>query len=117
MNNYKALYLSPMIPSYNMMETGLFFKEVLDFIPHMETESYAIYEKDHLTVHLLPAGERIGQMEFYLEVDNVDKLWMQIEHKVLHLKHRSPFNQEYKMREVHIEVPYTKTLLLLGQCI
>ncbi len=39
MSTYKALYLSPMIPSYNLEETGKFFKDILNFIPHMETET------------------------------------------------------------------------------
>ena len=53
MSTYKALYLSPMIPSYNLEATGKFFKDILSFTPHMETETYAIYHKDNLTVHLL----------------------------------------------------------------
>lgn len=39
---YKALYLSPMIPSFNLSETSGFFK-------------------DNLTIHILPAGQDIGQ--------------------------------------------------------
>ncbi|MBK9107656.1 MAG: hypothetical protein IPM92_04550 [Saprospiraceae bacterium] len=116
-STYKALYISPMIPSYNLVETGKFFKDILGFKPHMEKNEYAIYEKDHLTIHLLPAGENIGQMEFYLEVDDIDQLWLKIENQVFHLKHRKPFNQEYGMREIHLELPFTKTLLFIGQCI
>lgn len=117
MLSYKALFLSPMVPSYDLKETGRFIKDTLGFKPHMETDSYAIYERDHLTLHLLPAGANIGQMELYLEVDDVDKLWKEIEHNVLHLNHRKPFDREYGMREIHMELPFTKTLLFIGQCI
>lgn len=115
MSTYKALYLSPMIPSYNLEETGKFFKDILSFTPHMETETYAIYHKDNLTVHLLRAGKDIGQMEFYLEVDDLDSLWNTIKDKLQGLKIREPFNQAYGMREVHISIPQTNTLLFIGQ--
>jgi hypothetical protein len=115
MTRYKAMYLSPMIPSFNMEETGRFFKDILSFTPHMETETYAIYEKDNLTVHILRAGKDIGQMEFYLEVDDLDNLWSSIKDKLQGVKVKEPFNQEYGMREVHIGIPKTNTLLFIGQ--
>ncbi len=115
MNSYQALYLSPMIPSFNLKETVNFFKSVLDFTPIMDTETYAVYQKNNLTIHILRAGEHIGEMEFYLEVDNVDNVWASIKDKVKGLKVKEPFDREYGMREIHIEVPHTKTLLFIGQ--
>lgn len=112
---YQAKFLSPMIPSRNLNVTGEFFTNILGFTAVMDTEKYAIYEKNNLTVHLLPAGEGIGQMEFYLEVDSVDTLWAAIAGKVQHLKHRPPFDREYGMREIHITIPETNTLLFIGQ--
>ena len=82
MNTYKALYLSPMIPSFNIEETALFFKNILGFLPVIDTATYAIYHKDNLTIHILRAGQEIGQMEFYLEVDNIDNLWSEIKNKL-----------------------------------
>jgi hypothetical protein len=117
MNTYQALHLSPMIPSFNLNQTISFFKEVLDFTPVLETETYAVYQKNNLSVHILQAGEDIGQMEFYLEVDNVDHLWASIKDKVKELKVKAPFDREYGMREIHIEIPQTKTLLFIGQTI
>ena len=112
---YKALYLSPMIPSFKIEETAAFFKDLLDFSPIMETPEYAVYQKDKLTIHLLRAGKDIGQMEFYLEVDKIDELWASIKDKVKELKVREPFDREYGMREIHIGVPQTNTLLFIGQ--
>ncbi|MBL7783792.1 MAG: hypothetical protein JNM22_21325 [Saprospiraceae bacterium] len=112
---YKALFLSPMVPSFNLPETGRFFKEILHFSAQMEMETYAIYVKDNLTVHLLPAGPDVGQMEFYLEVDNVDRVWAEIKDKLHGLKVKEPFNQPYRMREIHIGIPQTNTLLYIGQ--
>ena len=110
----QALYLSPMIPTFNLKETISFFSDVLEFESVMETESYCIMAKDHLTVHLLRAGAEIGQMEFYLQVQNIDQVWNSIKDKIQDLKHKVPFDQEYGMREIHIAVPQTNTLMFIG---
>ena len=112
---YKALFISPMIPSFQMKETILFFTDILNFSVELDMETYAICKKDGLTIHILPAGEDIGQMEFYMEVDDVDGVWASIKDKVQGMKFREPFDQDYKMREIHIEIPQTKTLLFIGQ--
>ena len=112
---YKALYLSPMIPSFKLEETTNFFKDVLGFSSVMDTDTYAICQKDSLTVHILKAGQDIGQMEFYMEVDNIDNLWAEIKDKLNSLKFKEPFNQDYGMREIHIGIPQTNTLLFIGQ--
>jgi hypothetical protein len=57
---YKALYLSPMIPSFNLSETSGFFKDTLGFSTVMENEAYIICQKDNLTIHILPVGQDIG---------------------------------------------------------
>ncbi len=114
---YKAIYMSPMIPSFDLQITGIFFKDILNFEKVFDSGNYTIYEKNNLTVHILPAGENIGQMEFYLEVDDVDTFWDTIKDKILGLRVREPFNQDYGMREVHIEIPETKTLLFIGQSV
>jgi hypothetical protein len=113
---YKALHLSPMIPSYNMKETAAFFIDLLGFGKIMYNNGYIILQKDNLTIHILNAGD-IGEMEFYLEVNDVDGLWESVKDKLAGLKVREPFDREYGMREIHIIVPHTKTLLFIGQAI
>lgn len=112
---YKILRNSPMIPSFNLKETGAFFIEVLGFSPVMESDSYAIYSKDQHSIHILQAGQHIGQMEFYLELVQLDDLWNAIQFKVKNLKHKAPFGRDYGMREIHLEIPFTNTLLFIGQ--
>ena len=112
---YKALFLSPMIPSTNLLETLWFFREILDFSTVMENEGYIVCHKDNLTIHILRAGQEIGEMEFYLEVDNVDALWSKIKERLTDLKFKEPFNQAYGMREIHICIPHTNALLFIGQ--
>jgi hypothetical protein len=114
---YKALYLSPMIPSYNIPETLSFFTNVLSFSAVMVAYGYAIARKDNLSVHILNAGTDIGEMEFYLEIDDVDGLWESIKDKLTGIKIREPFDREYGMREMHIIIPHTKPLLFIGQAL
>jgi hypothetical protein len=114
---YKALYLSPMIPSYNLPETARFFKEFFEFAPGFETLTYSVLYKDNLSIHLLRAGQDIGEMEFYLSVDDVDTIWDSIKDKLEGIKVRAPFDRDYGMREMHIIIPHTKTLMFLGQAI
>lgn len=113
---YKALHISPMIPSYNLRETAAFFTNVLNFIPEMLGDTYAVLHKDHQYVHILRAGD-IGEMEFYLTVEDIDVLWEEIKDKLAGMKVREPFDREYGIREIHIIIPHTKTLLFLGQVI
>ncbi len=111
---YQALHISPMIPSYNIKETVAFFVDILEFTPFMNEDGYAILYKDKHAVHILPAGTDIGEMEFYLEVDNIDVMWEEIKDKLTGIKVRAPFDREYGMREMHIIIPQTKTLLFVG---
>ncbi|MFM9839899.1 MAG: hypothetical protein ACKVOQ_16655 [Cyclobacteriaceae bacterium] len=114
---YKALHLSPMIPSYNLEGTATFFKNLFDFKQEMDTPTYAILNKDGLSIHLLRAGVDIGQMEFYLEVDDVDVVWNSIKNKLEGIKVKEPFDRDYGMREIHIGVPHTNALLFVGSMI
>jgi hypothetical protein len=112
---YTAKYLSPMVPSFNVAATGQFFQELFEFEMVMDTQKYAIVKKDNLTIHILNAGQDIGEMEFYLEVDKIDSVWDGIKDRLTGLKHKAPFDREYGMREIHLEVPFTKTLMFIGQ--
>lgn len=114
---YKAVHLSRMIPSYNISGTATFFKDLLGFTQEMDSPGYAILSKDVLTVHLLNAGANIGEMEFYLEVDNVDAVWNAIKDQLEGIKERAPFDREYGMREIHVAIPHTNTLLFIGSVI
>lgn len=114
---YKALQISPMIPTFSPRETKDFFCHTLQFKMTLDEGGYGIFIKDNQSIHMLPAGENIGEMEFYLEVDSVDEVWEQIEGRVSGIRHKPPFDREYGMREIHIDIPGTKTLLFIGQVI
>jgi hypothetical protein len=114
---YTAKHLSPMIPSFDIEKTVSFFMDLLDFEMVRDDKTYVILHKDNLTIHILRAGSDIGEMEFYLEVDDVGKVWSKMKDKLTGIKVKEPFNQEYGMREIHIAIPETKTLLFIGQII
>jgi hypothetical protein len=113
---YKALYLSPMVPSFNVSETRNFFVELFGFTVLMDGQ-YSIVKKDAHLIHILPAGQDIGEMEFYLEVDDVDGLWHSVHDRLAGIKKKPPFDREYGMREFHVIIPQTKTLMFVGQVI
>lgn len=112
---YKAKYLSPMIPSFNIEKTVSFFTELLYFKIKRDEKNYVVLQKDNFTVHIMRAGVDIGEMEFYLEVDNLTEVWNNIKDKLDNIKVKAPFDREYGMREIHIIIPETKTLMFIGQ--
>ena len=114
---YIAKYLSPMIPSFDIEKTVSFFKNLLDFKVRGDVKNYVILYKDNVTVHILHAGSDIGEMEFYLEVDNIEQVWNGMKDKLDGMKFKEPFDRDYGMREVHIIIPETKTLMFIGQVI
>jgi len=112
---YKAKFLSPMIPSFDIQKTVSFFTGLLDFKVGRDDKNYAILYKDNTTLHILRAGTDIGEMEFYLEVDDLEQVWNKMKDKLDGIKFREPFDREYGMREVHVVIPETKTLMFIGQ--
>jgi hypothetical protein len=112
---YTAKYLSPMIPSYNPEKTVSFFLDLLDFKIGRDDKTYYILYKDNLTVHIQTAGTDIGEMSFYLEVDDIESVWDGMKDKLGDIKVKEPFDREYGMREIHVIVPETKTLMFIGQ--
>lgn len=112
---YQATYLSPMIPSFDIEKTVSFFLDLLDFKMVRDDKTYVILHKDNLTIHVLRAGADIGEMEFYLEVDDIEKVWSNMKDKLAGIKVKEPFDREYGMREIHVAIPETKTLLFIGQ--
>ena len=112
---YKAKYLSPMIPSFNIEKTVSFFTDLLDFKVGRDDKTYVILYKDNLTVHILGAGPDIGEMEFYFEVNDIEEVWNNMKNKVDGMKVKEPFDRDYGMREIHVIIPETKTLMFIGQ--
>lgn len=90
---FKARYLSPMIPSFDIPKTVSFLKDVLGFRIYADFTDYVILMMDNLTVHVLHAGKNIGEMEFYLEVDDLNAVWEKIQDKLTDIVHKPPFTE------------------------
>ena len=91
----------------------------MTYIPNLfyTIGSYTIVKKGAFLIHILNAGENISEMEFYLEVDDIDSLRESIRERLTGYRFKPPFNREYGMREFHIVVPHTKTLMFVGMVI
>jgi len=106
-----------MIPSFNIKKTVSFFTDLLEFKIRRDDITYVVLQKDNVMVHILRAGDDIGEMEFYVEVNDIEKVWATMKDKATGMKVKEPFDQEYGMREVHVIIPETKTLMFIGQVI
>jgi hypothetical protein len=106
-----------MIPSFDIGRTVSFFIDFLKFGILRDDKTYVILQKDNLTVHILRAGTNIGEMEIYLEVDDLQSVWNHLKDNLNGIKFKGPLDQPYGMREIHLIIPMTKTLLFIGQAI
>lgn len=104
-----------MIPSFDIEKTVSFFTGMLDFRVARNDKTYVILYKDNSTLHILRAGSGIGEMEFYFEVDDIEKVWNVMKDRLDGMKVREPFDRDYGMPEVHIIIPETKTLMFIRQ--
>ncbi len=112
---YKAIRLSPMVPSYDLSKTRDFFKKMLGFEVIIDTPEYCIVSLNGYELHLQKVGANIAQMSFYLSVDNINAVWDRLKDKKEELKIREPFEQPYGMKEIHVIVPQTEALMFIGQ--
>ena len=55
-----------------------------------------------------------NQQSFYLKASDVDFWWVNAKSKLKNIETRPPFNQVYSMREFHIVIPETNTLLFIS---
>lgn len=104
----------PHIPSSNPPETVRFMVEVLGFGVTTELDFYTeLSAGGHCFGVLFSDGEPNPQ-SVYLHIDDVDALWANQQAQLEPAQPRAPFNQSYGMRELHLIVPATRTLLMIG---
>lgn len=112
----RILYISPMVPSTDVAGTAQFLERALGFTTKFYGD-YAICERDGLSLHLLPAGTDVGEQSIYIEVDDVDAMWPAMQPHVTAIRHKPPHDRDYHMREIHTDLPHTRAMLFVGQCI
>ena len=106
--------VTPHIPSKNMKESITFMVEAFGFESINHSEFYSEVFLGNHTLGLLQAQGEPNQQSIYLRVKDVDVLWSQIKGKLEKARPRAPFNQGYGMREIHVVIPGTNTLLFIG---
>ena len=104
----------PHIPSKDMQETIDFMVDVFVFEASAQIETYIELRSGNNVLGVLSSQGEPNQQSIYLQVGDVDTLWAGIEPKLKSTKAKPPFNQAYGMREFHVIIPGTNTLLFVG---
>ena len=78
------------------------------------TDRYSELHSGNQILGIVQAYVEPNQQSIYLRVKGVDELYSNIKSKLEKATHKAPFNQQYGMREIHIVIPGTNTLLITG---
>jgi catechol 2,3-dioxygenase-like lactoylglutathione lyase family enzyme len=120
MPNYKAKALSPIIPVADMQRSINFYAEVLRFEAVIQSDDYSIVSRDTVSLHLTRAHNQSvleatrGHISIYLEVQDIEALWLHVSCFRDRYKIRDLFDRDYGMREFHIGDP-DDCLIFVGQ--
>lgn len=106
--------ITPHIPSKNMEESINFMVETFGFESNKYSDVYSELISNNHVLGIIQAHGEPNEQSIYLRVDDVDSLWSKIKNNVEKAKHKAPFNQKYGMREIHVVIPETNTLLFIG---
>lgn len=105
-----------MVPSFDLAETGDFLARAFQFELVMDSPFYAVLSRDGFDLHLCRLGEGIGEMSFYLEVDDLESAWQRFCSMGRDdIRVREPFIQDYGMKEFHLDLPETRALMFVGE--
>ncbi len=107
----------PHIPSENIEETIKFMVDAFNFESSSHTEFYSELRSGNQVLGILRSQGKPNEQSIYLRVKDVDDLWSRIEKKLERAKPKPPFNQAYGMREIHVVIPATNTLLFIGSAL
>lgn len=104
----------PHIPSENMQETIDFMVDVLDFELSQHSNFYAELRSSNHVIGVLAAQAKPNEQSIYLRVKDIDTFWADTTQKLAQVNKKAPFDREYGMREIHLIIPATNTLLFIG---
>jgi len=105
----------PHIPSNNLKVTQAFFVANFEFIAIVGTEYYIELKNTHFTLGLLEANGELNEQSIYIQVKDIEVLWKNIKSNLTNYKYKELFTRHYGMKEFHVIVPETKTLLIVGE--
>jgi catechol 2,3-dioxygenase-like lactoylglutathione lyase family enzyme len=107
--------LSPIIPASDVSLARDFFVKTLGFEIAMDEDGYVVCFMDDFSVHFEEVEGEVSSLEVYMEVDSVDGFFSDVKSKLVEGTFKEPFDQAYGMREAHIVIPGTQSLLIAGQ--
>jgi len=106
--------VTPHIPSRNMKESIHFMVDTFGFESKNFSDRYSELLSGNQILGIVQAYGEPNQQSIYLRVKGIDELYSNIKSKLENVKHKAPFDQQYGMREIHIVIPGTNTLLFIG---
>ena len=109
--------ICPHIPSSNPEVSKAFFCELLGFKVTFQHNNYIELEKDGHIIGIQQSQGKPNQQSIYFRLEGLNEFWETQKDKLSDYKHREPFEQEYGMREIHVVVPETATLLFIGESV
>ena len=107
----------PHIPSLAMNETVGFFKEVFGFKVSSESDNYIELNLGKNLLGILSSQGEPNQQSIYLKVNDIEKLWSEVSPMIKDLHAKPLFTQDYGMKEFHVVVPGSNTLLFVGELV
>jgi len=105
----------PHIPSNNLKVTQAFFISNFEFITVVETDYFIELKNANFTLGLLKAIGEPNEQSIYIQVTNIETLWKNLKSTLSNYKHKELFTQHYGMKEFHVIIPETETLLIVGE--
>jgi len=109
--------ITPLIPVADVAKSVEFFEEVLGFKSSNQSEIYAYIYRDDVAIRLQKAGDDVGEVACYIDVEDVDGLYAELKPELDRLppgRVRSPFNQPYGQREFHV-IDLDSLLIFFGE--
>jgi len=113
----KPIRLSAIVPSTNLSKTKSFLVDALNFKAYelkVAASEYGIVKTAGTELHIQYTEDIPNEMSIYLLVESVDNVWEQIK-DIDGLKTKAPFIQDYGLKEVHVILPCTNTLMFIGE--
>lgn len=105
----------PHIPSIHMSVTSEFFVDLFEFKIKIKTEYFIEHKNNEYSIGLLKTEKLENEQSIYMQVTKIDELWNILKEKITLLEHKELFTQVYGMKEFHVIIPETSTLLIVGQ--
>ncbi len=105
----------PHIPSTDLNITKEFFINLFGFKVVTDSENFITLNNNQYTLGILKSLSEPTEQSVYIQVSEIEKLWAHLKGEITQYKHKALFTQDYGMKEFHIIIPRTATLLFVGE--